>query len=292
MWPSASTRPVVLIGDPVEHSLSPAIHNAAFRELGLDLVYLACRVPQAGVVDALEGLLAMNAAGVNVTLPHKPAAARLASRLTDDATATGVVNTLVPDRAGWLGANTDIEGFLAPLNELDLPASAAVVVLGAGGAARAVAHALLTTFKPERITLAARDAGRAAAVAAELSASDPRGVLTSIDLTSAVPAIADARLLVNATSVGMWPETRSSPLGDVGVIGPDHIVYDLIYTPAPTRLLREAASRGARTIDGREMLLGQAAASFRLWTGREMPLSVARAALDLALRVDPASSTA
>jgi shikimate dehydrogenase len=285
MWPSASTRPVVLVGDPVAHSLSPAIHNAAFRALNLDLVYVACRVQPEGLVDALRGLLAMGAAGVNVTLPHKQAAAFLASRLTSDAASTGAANTLVPEAGGWLGCNTDIEGFLAPLADAGSFDGREVVILGAGGAARAAAYALLTSLAPARVTIAARDPVRAAHLVSDLRGAAGRADISAIELAAASLAVRRASLLVNATSVGMSPGESESPWPDADDIGPTHVVYDLIYTPAPSRLLRESASRGARTIDGREMLLQQAAASFLLWTGQEMPMDVAREALSTALTV-------
>jgi shikimate dehydrogenase len=283
MWPSATTRPILLIGDPVAHSLSPAVHNAAFRELGLDLVYLACRVPAARLADAMGSLLALGAAGANVTLPHKPAAATLVSHLTGEASATGVVNTLVRAGDGWIGANTDVQGFLAPLRAAGEMEHRDIVVLGAGGAARAVVYALLTTAAPGRLTVAARNAGRAAELVSNLSPFDSRGALGATDLPSASPILREATLIVNATPLGMWPAAGSSPWPDAADFGPRHLVYDLIYTPTPTRLLIDAAARGSRTMDGRAMLLHQAAASFELWTGREMPLAVAGEALDRAM---------
>jgi shikimate dehydrogenase len=283
MWPSATTRAVVLIGDPVAHSLSPAVHNAAFRDLGLDLVYLACRVPSSRLADAVTGLLALEVAGANVTLPHKPAAAVLASRLTEEAAATGVVNTLVREGEGWIGANTDIQGFLAPLRAAGEMTHREVVVLGAGGAARAVVYALLTAVAPDRLTVAARDIGHAAGLVADLSAVDTRGALDHSHLESASRAIREATMVVNTTPLGMWPAVETSPWTHASDFGPQHLVYDLVYTPARTRLLIEAAARGSRTMDGRAMLLHQAAASFEMWTGREMPMPAARDALDRAM---------
>ena len=279
--PTASTRLVVLLGDPVAHSRSPALHNAAFRALGLPFVYVACRVAREDLPAAVVGLAALGAAGANVTVPHKEAAAALVERLTPAAAAARAVNTLVPlPGGGWEGDNTDVEGFLAPLAPHRAAlAGAEVVVLGAGGAARAVAYALLTALTPTRVTIAARTPVRAERLAADLAPFDPRGALAVVPFEEAAPAVRHAALVVNATPVGLPPDPDATPWPDAAGFHPGLLVYDLVYAPGETRLLRDAAARGATTLDGRAMLLAQAAASFERWTGRAMPLDVARAAL-------------
>jgi len=278
MWPGTTTGVVALLGDPVAHSLSPDIHNAGFRALELDLVYLACRVAPARLADAIGGLHALGALGANVTVPHKVAAAALVDELTPEASAIGAVNTLVRNDVGWLGANTDVAGFLAALG----PRRAGlrgehVVILGAGGVARAASYALLTDVEPARLTIAARRVDQADAVAAAAHTWATGATIDTRDLASAASAVNGAALIVNATTIGMPPGVGETPLADPETLHPGQLVFDLVYAPAPTRLGREAMARGADTIDGSEMLVNQAAASFKLWTGRDLPLGVVRA---------------
>ncbi|HLA63106.1 MAG TPA: shikimate dehydrogenase, partial [Rhodothermales bacterium] len=240
----------------------------------LSFIYVACRVEAGDLPDAVRGLAALGAAGANVTVPHKEAAARLVDRLTPAAAATRAVNTLVPiEGGGWEGDNTDVEGFLAPLAaHAERVAGAPAVVLGAGGAARAVAYALLTSsFAPSRITVVARTPERAHRLAADLAPFDRDGRLHASPIEKSRPVVRAAALVVNATPVGMAPDTDATPWPHPDDLGPGHLVYDLVYAPAETRLLREAAARGAATLGGLPMLHAQAAAAFRRWTGREMP---------------------
>ncbi len=281
MWPTASTRLVALLGEPVAHSLSPAIQNAGFRAAGLDIAYVACRVRVGGLADALRGLRALGAVGANVTVPHKVDVAGLVDELAPAAAATGAVNTLVPIPTGWRGENTDVEGFLVPLQDRSSSlAGASVVVFGAGGAARAVTYAVLTALAPARLTVVARNPDRARRMAGDLSKHDRAGALAVGLPDRAGSWVTDARLVINASGAGMTPNEEETPWPDASAFGPHQVVYDVVYTPRITRLLRDAAKRGARTIDGTEMLLAQAAASFRLWTGYELPLEAARQAMD------------
>lgn len=281
MTPTADTRLVALLGDPVAHSRSPALHNAAFRALGIDAVYLACRVDGADLPAALDGLDALGALGANVTIPHKEAAARhLAHRgtLTPTARAIGAVNTVVRRTDGrFEGDNTDADGFLDGL----APHRGAVdgheaVVFGVGGAARAVVVALLAHVRPTRLTLVARDTDRAAAVVRSLAPLAGAGTLATATFgTEAVgEAVRQARLVVNATPLGMTPHALRTPHGDADDFAPGQVVYDLVYAPRETRLLREAAARGATTVGGLAMLAGQADRAFRRWTDRSIPPDV------------------
>ena len=281
--PSATTGLVVLLGDPVGHSASPAIHNAAFRACGLDLVYLACRVAPGALAEAVGGLWALGAVGANVTVPHKTDALALAAHATDRARALGAANTLVRTSSGWRADNTDVEGFVAPLDvHRARLAGAPVVVLGAGGAARAVVYAALAELRAGRVSVAARQPEQGERLLGDLApygAAETRAVA----LGDAGAAVREAALVVNATPLGMgdgrtpWPDADSFHDGQ--------IVYDLVYRPARTPLLAAAEARGATAIGGLPMLIVQAAAAFRQWTGRDLPLGVARsaalAALDL-----------
>ncbi len=266
----------MLLGDPVGRSLSPVIHNAAFRVQGIDAVYLACAVEAGRLAAAVEGLAALGALGANVTIPHKQAALALADEATPTARSLGAANTLVRTEAGWRADNTDVAGFLAPLDaHRQRLAGASVVVLGAGGAARAVAYAALTELGA-RVTVAARRREQGEALAADLGAVGPVAV-TGLDDTA---AIHDAALVVNATPLGTGDGRM--PI-DASALHAGQIVYDLVYRPAVTPLLAAARAVGAATIAGLPMLLGQAAASYRQWTGRDFPLDTARRAALTAL---------
>jgi shikimate dehydrogenase len=272
-------RLVALLGDPVAHSRSPALHNAAFRALGLDFLYLAFAVPSGRLAPALDGLRALGAAGANLTIPHKEAALPCLDALTPAARAIGAVNTVVAHDDGRLeGDNTDAGGFLDGLGaHAGRLEGTEAVVFGAGGAARAVVYALLTRLTPARLTLATRSPERAARVAEAFAALDPGGTLTVASGDGVREAVRRASLVVNATPLGMRPHALLTPHTHAEDFGPQHVVYDLVYAPRETRLLRESATRGAVPIGGLPMLAGQAARAFERWTGRAMPASVLEA---------------
>ncbi|MFM7236229.1 MAG: shikimate dehydrogenase [Cyanobium sp.] len=280
---NGATALVGVLGDPVRHSLSPVMHNAALRELGLNWVYLALPTPAARLATVLEGLEAMDCRGLNVTLPHKQAVAALVAERSALAEQVGAVNTLVRRAAGgWHGTNTDVEGFLAPLRGLERPRCA--LVLGCGGSARAVI-AGLGAQGVERIGVAARRPEAWGALLESCRAWAPAlsGVSWAEGLGSWLGA---ADLVVNTTPVGMASATdpaatRHCPLTaeELAALRPGAMVYDLIYTPRPTTLLQEAAARGCRAQDGLEMLVQQGAAALRLWSGVEaVPVEAMRQA--------------
>ncbi len=289
--PGNSTALVGVLGDPVRHSLSPAMHNAALAALGLDWVYLALPVSAPDLATVVAALEALDCRGLNVTIPHKQAVAALAAELSPLAQRLGAVNTLVRrPGGGWLGTNTDVEGFLAPLREGDWPGQRAhgqrAVVLGCGGSALAVL-AGLEQLGFCSIAVAGRNANALAALQAGcrdwLPALEPLAWTTADD-ERLLQALAQADLVVNCTPVGM-ASTRDpmaanrSPLATAALdrLRPGSGVYDLIYTPRPTALLRGAAERGCRTWDGLEMLVQQGAAALRLWSGRDtVPVAAMR----------------
>ena len=266
----ARTRVAGIIGWPVEHSLSPAMHNAAFAALGLDWTYVAFPVHPDAVERAIAGLAAAGVAGLNATIPHKRAALEAASSASDAAAAIGAANTLVPDGEGGFRAdNTDATGFLRALDEqapLGLEGRDALVI-GAGGAARAVVHALRSRGARVRV------ANRTAARAAELGDPVPF-VPAALDMVAG-----QAALVVNATSLGLHGDDAPGELPLAG-LGRDQVVADIVYRPGGTPWLAAAAGRGARTVDGLGMLLHQGAAAFEGWTGREAPIDAMRAALE------------
>jgi shikimate dehydrogenase len=284
-----STALVGVLGDPVRHSLSPAMHNAALAAMEIDWVYLALPVATADLASVLPSLEAIDCRGLNVTLPHKQAVATLAADCSPLAERLGAVNTLVRRaEGGWLGTNTDVEGFLAPLRQatgsLESWQGQQALVLGCGGSALAVV-AGLAELGVERIVVAGRRSGplqdfvdRCRPWLPQLQGSDWGPGLAE--------QLSQSRLVVNTTPVGMArasdPNAAAlSPLSDTELerLTPGSWVYDLIYTPRPTTLLRQAEAQGCRTLDGLEMLVQQGAAALKLWTGQEqVPVTAMRQA--------------
>lgn len=271
---TARTRVVGVIGDPVTHSLSPVIHNAAFGHLGLDWVYVAFPVARGRGAAAVGAARDLGLGGLNVTMPHKADVAAGCDDLSADAAALGAVNTVVirPDGTA-LGDSTDGAGFLAAVAGDGIAlAGRRVLVLGAGGAARAVVLALGRAGAS--VTVAARKL-EAAKVAAALA---PDG--GAVRLADAAGLCPSHDVVVNATPLGMAGEL---PPLDPLLLGPAHAVVDLVYHPAETPLLAAARSRGATTQNGVPMLVHQAARSFTLWTGVEAPVDAMAAAARAAL---------
>ena len=281
---SGRTRIAGVIGDPVDHSLSPAIHNAAFAACDLDWAYLAFPVPEGAAGLAVGGMRSLGIEGLSVTMPHKAAVIGALDRLEDDAAALGAVNCIARDSSGLVGANTDGAGFLDALrlDEGFDPAGRRCLVVGAGGAGRAVARALGRAGA--QVLIANRSPERAAR-AVELAGRDSRVVGTG--------AAAEAELVVNATSLGMGVVVttggESEPLPvDPAHLGAGQLVVDLVYHPATTPLLAEARARGAAVANGLGMLIHQAAHAFRRWTGEDPPLEAMSAAAVAALARPPA----
>jgi len=280
---SAHTALLGVLGHPVGHSLSPALHNAAITALGLDWVYLALPVAAEQLATVVQGLEAIGCRGLSVTIPHKQSVAALCRQLSPLAERVGAVNTLVPlEGGGWFGTNTDVEGFVTPLRNQTWQGRHALV-LGNGGSARAVVAGLVE-LGLEAITVVGRRPEALSAFAAQCSAWAPQ--LTTQTLERSIePLLAAADLVVNTTPLGMG--TDQSPLSpsQVAVLRPGTTVYDLIYVPRPTQLLRLAAAGGCTTIDGLTMLVHQGAAALRLWSGRsEVPVAAMTAAAEAALR--------
>lgn len=282
----ASTRLVALLGSPVSHSLSPVMHNAAFEAAGLNVRYVAFDVPPGNVGQAVRALDVLGFLGSNVTIPLKQEVFRYVDSLSPVAHATGAVNTLVVrrepgDATKIAGDNTDVEGFLSALrSHVSLVQGRGTLVLGAGGAARAVVYALAKEMAPASITVAARS--RSAVLALMSHFQKLQIVVDAVPFEQAADVAADSALIVNATPIGMHPAEATSPL-PAGAIRTGQIVYDLVYNPTNTRLIVDARAHGATTIDGLEMLIAQAAASFKQWTGIKMPDAPARQALAAAL---------
>lgn len=284
---SGTTALVGVLGDPVHHSLSPVMQNAALRAMGLDWVFLALPAPAGELATVVRALEALECRGLNVTIPHKHNVAALCRELSPLAQRLGAVNVLVPlEGGGWHGTNTDVEGFCAPLQRDGRPwGGERAVVLGCGGSARAVVAGLVE-LGCAQITLAGRRPEALAAFQADVGAWAPQ--LQILPWGDGLDqALAQAQLVVNTTPVGMASASDPSaaqgcPLSpaQLNALRPDTWVYDIIYTPRPTELLRQAAQRGCRSFDGLEMLVEQGAAALRLWSGQAaVPVEVMRQAL-------------
>lgn len=274
-----------LLGYPLAHSISPAFQQAALDHLGIDARYEAWSVPPEGLAAKVARLRYPDALGANVTVPHKEAVIPLLDSLDGWARAVGAVNTIVKRNGGLQGYNTDGYGFLQGLHELFFnPSGARVLLLGAGGAARAVALALAEQ-KVASIAIANRTLQRAERLARELGGRVPHAGALPLEGGALREAALASDLIVNCTAVGMrHTPDEGETLLTADSIPPQAVVYDLVYNPVETPFLREAKRAGARTIGGLTMLVYQGAASFTLWTGREAPVEVmmraARSALE------------
>jgi shikimate dehydrogenase len=268
-----------VIGHPIAHSLSPLLHNAAFDHLGLDCRYEAFDIAPEALPKALSEFREKGFEGLNVTLPHKEPVAGLVNTITGEARAVGAVNTISFRGGRITGDNTDIYGFTASVENVRATIERhAVLLLGAGGTARAVIYALLSHFKPAEIIVANRNEQRSRdlvehfapyAGTSELKADsdDPKKLRAHIER---------ADLIVNCTSLGLSPAVEGCPVSDDTVFRTSQVVVDLIYTPLQTKLLGLAARSGARTISGLEMFLHQGARSFEIWLGQPMPIDTLR----------------
>ncbi len=271
------TKRVVLIGHPVAHSLSGAMQQAAFDELGIDARYeLWDRAPIA-LADAIAELKGDDFLGANVTIPHKERVVPMVDRLTEDAGATGAVNTITREGRRLVGHNTDVPGFKIALDKLvgrqKMPRAA--VVLGAGGGARAVVYGLIREGF-QRVVVFNRHLHRAEGLVKHFGRTAAHMELRAMPWHESIieAEIAKTKVLVNATSIGLTTDDSPVP---VEVLHGDLLVLDLIY--AKSRLLRDAAAAGATTADGEQMLLHQGAAAFTLWTGQAAPLELMQAKL-------------
>lgn len=264
-----TTRVVGVFGYPVTHSASPPMHNAAFAALGMDWVYVPFTVAPEGIAAALAGVRALGIVGVNVTVPLKELIAPHLDSITERARRIGSVNTVAHEAGTLRGDSTDGPGFLNALRAAGVTAAGrTVVVLGAGGSARAVVYALAEAGA--RVRVANRSVERAQTLAAEFGGV---GEIEAVPMTEDAlrPALRDATVLVNTTTLGMHPDEAAMPPVPADALHPGLFVSDLIYNPAETRLMALARSRGCAVQNGVEMLVQQGILSFRRWTGEVDP---------------------
>jgi 3-dehydroquinate dehydratase/shikimate dehydrogenase len=277
---NAETKVFGVVGDPVAHSLSPKLHNQAFRHLGINAVYLPFRVPRGELAAFLKAYDQIPLRGISVTIPHKEVAAELATHKDDTVAVTKAANTLIRTDNGWAAYNTDYTGIIEtlrtnlPLGPDQRPTpleSMTVLILGAGGIARSVAHALHRNHVP--VTLTNRTMARAHGLAAEVGCG-------TMEWDARHTAVCD--LVINCTSVGMHPEVDESPMHH-SFFRDGLTVFDTVYTPENTLLIKEAKNRGAHTITGVDLFVRQAALQFKLFTGQDAPLELMHLAAKRAL---------
>ncbi|NEP11700.1 MAG: shikimate dehydrogenase [Symploca sp. SIO2C1] len=278
---TGTTKLLGIIGDPVEHSFSPVMHNKAIASLGVDYVYLPLPIKPKDLAVAIAGFEAIGIVGFSITIPHKQAIIPLLSEVSDIAQGVGAVNTVYRTDRGWWGTNTDVAGFISPLQAIDRDWSQTkVVILGYGGAARAVVVGC-TQLGCKEIHVIGRNPEKLSQFQQSWEKT-PLPVSINIhpwqELSELVP---QADLLVNSTPVGMYPDIDSSPVDAATMerLSAKAIAYDLIYTPSPTKFLQQAKQQGAVIFDGLEMLVQQGVAAFKIWVGQTPPVDIMRQSL-------------
>lgn len=277
------TRLTALLGSPVAHSISPLMHNEAFQLLDLDYTYLCFEVNEETLPAAVDGLKACGIRGFNLTMPNKNKIVELLDELSPAARLIGAVNTVVNDDGHLTGYNTDGVGYMQAVKDAGYDITGkTITIMGAGGAATAIcAQAALDGV--EKIHIFARETSRfwdrTQKLAENINSTLPcKAVLhENKDTAALAQAISESALLLNATSVGMAPNTEGTIIEDTSLYHPDLIVSDVIYNPRETRFLKEAREAGCRTFNGMYMLLYQGAEAFRLWTEKEMPVKEIKA---------------
>jgi len=276
------TRVCAVIGSPVEHSLSPAMHNAGFEAAGLNYVYVAFHVED--VAGCLAGMRALPSfRGMSVTIPHKMAVMAHLDEIEPMAQHVGCVNTVTNEAGRLIGSTTDGPGTLKAFADADVSLDdKRVLFVGSGGAVRAVAFAVAELTQAERITIIGRTPSRVAAIVDDLQAKTSANV-EALPLPDALEeAMAEHDVVIQGTPVGMHPNPDATCVPE-HLLRPKQVVFDMVYRPHETRLLREAQARGCQVIHGVEMLVNQAVLQFERWTGADAPTKVMRAAALAAL---------
>lgn len=263
-----------LIGHPIKHSYSPFIQNYALEFLNLDYIYLAFDVPAENLKGAVNAVLSLGLKGLNVTLPHKEKIIKHLDELSEEASIIGAVNTIVNDHGKLIGYNTDAFGIYESLHPYkDKITGSKVSVIGAGGSARAVIYTLLRHFKPCEINIVNRTQQRADSMVNDFSLKMRYDAFHTFELfpPDNVETLNSSALIVNATTIGMFPDVEDTITDLDESFNEDQIVFDLVYNPTKTNFLKLAEAQGAKVVGGLQMLISQAAKSFELWTGVEMP---------------------
>ena len=278
-----STNIVGLIGHPVEHSFSPPMHNAAFDALGMDYAYVAFDVDPQDLQSAVEGAKSLNIKGFNVTIPHKIEVMQFLDEIDDVAALIGAVNTI--DFKELKGYNTDGIGAVKAIEEVTPIKDKNVVVAGAGGASRAISF-YLAKYGAESLTILNRNVDKAQSLAGDVSGSDFIDNVKADSISEISGYLKDADILVDTTPIGMHPNIDDEPIASADDMHEDLVVFDAVYNPNETVLLKEAIKAGAKPVYGIKMLLYQGAESFKIWTGRDAPVDVMEKALKYTLNLE------
>ncbi len=269
---SGKTKVIGILGHPVGHTASPAMHNAAFRSLNLDYVYIPLGVTPPYLGTAMHAIKAFDWVGVNVTIPFKESVIPFLDKLTPMAKKIGAVNTIINHDGQLIGYNTDGEGFMSALIEETQfnPADKNIAILGSGGSAKAIAFSLITQH-PKQLHLINRTPDRAKQLQSQLKKHTPIPVSCS-----GADVLRDCHLIINTTPVGMTPDIDAMPVTQLDWVSPGQVVCDIIYNPLETNFLHRCRSKGATTVNGVGMLAGQGALAFQLFTGHHIPIQFFR----------------
>ncbi len=282
-----NTKLLGLIGHPIKHTYSPFIHNVTFELKKLDYIYLPFDIPPSTLKTAVKGMVALGIKGFNVTIPHKENILQLMHNVSEEASIVGAINTVVNDLGKLSGFNTDVHGVYETLLPYkDEITGNEMCVVGAGGAARAVIYTLIRYFKPNIIFLINRTEQKAESLKNYFIEKMKFDNFKTRELfpPDLVDVFQNSKLIINATSVGMFPDSDDIITNLESSFNKDQIVLDLVYNPPQTQLLKLAASKGATILDGIKMLVYQAAKSFELWTGEQMPVEQLHKSLQLFIK--------
>ena len=278
-----STNIVGLIGHPVEHSFSPPMHNAAFDALGMDYAYVAFDVNPAELQKAIEGARSLNIRGFNVTIPHKIDVMKYLDEIDDVARLIGAVNTI--DFKNLKGYNTDGIGAVRAIEEVISIKNKNVVIAGAGGASRAISF-YIAKYGADSLTILNRNVDKAQSLARDVSNSGLIGDVKSDSINEINAYLADADILVDTTPLGMHPHINDQPIATAENMHDELVVFDAVYNPNETVLLKQAIEAGAKPVYGIKMLLYQGAESFKIWTGADAPVDIMEKALKDTLNIE------
>lgn len=279
----AKTKFLCVIGKPIEHSLSPLMHNAAFKHLNLNYAYLAFSVDEENLEHAIEGFKALGFIGANVTIPHKVRVINYLDSLSEEAEQIGAVNTVKFQKENGktkaIGYNTDAYGALKALEEAQAGVdNKKILILGSGGAARAIAFGLALKKKPKEIVILGRTFEKAKILAEKVSKFSKKCLAKHWNEENLKRSAEQCDILINCTPVGMHPHVNSSPVKKE-LLRKDMVVFDIVYNPVETRLLKEAKEIGARVIDGVDMFVYQGAEALKIWLGIEAPVKIMKKAV-------------
>lgn len=279
----ASTRLISIIGNPVKHSKSPYIHNNSFEKLNLDFAYMAFEIKEGKVENAVEAMKTLDAKGFSVTMPYKEEVMKFLDQIDKAAEIIGSVNTVLNHNGKFIGYNTDGKGFVKALEERGINfRDEKIVILGAGGAAKAIAVQLALDWAKE-IVIANRTIENAEVISNIINKNVPQAKARSIILDEKLlkEELKDAKILINASSIGMHKTKDKSVIENIDTLHPDLFVADIIYDPPKTKLLSQAEELGCKTMNGIGMLVYQGAIAFKIWTDLDMPKSVIDDMLDV-----------